>query len=53
MVAPTTISPTFFSIGKLSPVNMDSSTADVPFVIFPSTGIFSPGRTRMMSPEET
>jgi hypothetical protein len=33
------------STGRLSPVSMDSSTAERPSRIRPSTGIFSPGRT--------
>ena len=53
MVAPITVSPTFFSTGILSPVTIDSSTADCPFATVPSTGIFSPGRTTMVSPTTT
>ena len=32
---------------------MDSSTSDAPFITMPSTGIFSPGRTRTTSPITT
>ncbi len=49
-VPPTTISPIFFSTGILSPVIMDSSTDEDPLMIFPSTAIFSPGRTMTTSP---
>ena len=34
-----------FSTGRLSPVSIDSSTLLYPLIIFPSTGIFSPGLT--------
>ena len=50
MVAPTTPSPGPLSTGTLSPVIIDSSTAEVPLRTSPSTGIFSPGLTRTMSP---
>ncbi len=53
MLAPIRESPGPFSTGKLSPVSMDSSTAVVPETIVPSTGIFSPGLTRTMSPAST
>ena len=53
IVAPTTVFPSVFSTGKLSPVIIDSSTADVPLLITPSTGTFSPGRTRIVSPFTT
>jgi len=53
MVAPMTWSPAVFSTGMLSPVSMLSSTADLPSVTTPSTGIFSPGRTRTWSPTTT
>ena len=49
-VAPVTRSPSRFSTGTGSPVTIDSSTADVPETATPSTGIFSPGRTRRRSP---
>ncbi len=49
-VAPITISPTFFSTGILSPVSADSSTAENPSIISPSTGILCPGRTTIISP---
>ncbi len=53
IVAPMTSSPGFFSTGMLSPVIIDSSTADRPSRTTPSTGIFSPGRTMTMSPTTT
>ena len=42
-----------FSAGIASPVSMDSSTALVPSTTTPSTGIFSPGLTRNVSPATT
>jgi hypothetical protein len=53
MLAPMTLSPGPFSTGMLSPVSMDSSTAVRPLATSPSTGIFSPGLTRRMSPSST
>ncbi len=53
MVAPMTVLPTFFSTGILSPVSIDSSTEELPLIIMPSTGIFSPGRTTIVSPAMT
>ena len=50
MLPPVTGSPTALSTGMLSPVSMDSSTWASPVSIFPSTGIRSPGSTRMRSP---
>ena len=44
-VAPMTSAPGLFSTGSDSPVIIDSSTALLPSSTFPSTGIFSPGRT--------
>src|SRR5699024_12707736 len=41
IVAPITETPGTLSIGILSPVNIDSSTADCPSTISPSTGTFS------------
>ena len=41
------------STGRLSPVSMDSSTADSPSSTVPSTGMRSPGRTTTMSPGRT
>ena len=38
---------------SVSPVSMLSSTLDVPAVTMPSTGTFSPGRTRTRSPTAT
>ena len=40
-----TVSFNFLSTGSLSPVSIDSSTADCPSTIVPSTGMRSPGRT--------
>jgi len=53
MVAPMTGSLTFLSTGRLSPVTMLSSMLLAPLTIMPSTGIFSPGLTMMMSPKST
>ena len=50
IVEPTTVSPTFLTTGILSPVTIDSSSVVTPSRISPSTGIFSPGLTRIMSP---
>ena len=50
MVPPVTGSPAFFSTGTGSPVIIDSSTELDPSTTMPSTGIFSPGRTRSRSP---
>ncbi len=50
MVPATTASPFFLSTGIGSPVNIDSSIVLSPSVIFPSTGILSPGFTRNKSP---
>jgi hypothetical protein len=44
-VAPMTSSPFFLETGSDSPVSMDSSTAELPSTMTPSTGTFSPGRT--------
>jgi hypothetical protein len=49
IVAPVTRSPGFFA-PEGSPVIMDSSTFDEPSRQTASTGIFSPGRTRSLSP---
>src|SRR5699024_2613935 len=46
---PITSSPLYFSTGTDSPVSMDSSIADLPSTIVPSTGIFSPGFTSTRS----
>ena len=48
-----TASPARFSTGIGSPVIIDSSTELPPSVSRPSTGIFSPGRTRRTSPCRT
>ncbi len=53
MVAPMTSLPGSFLTGILSPVIIDSSTADFPSLTIPSTGIFSPGRTITTSPTKT
>ena len=50
MVPPVTRSPVVFSTGMGSPLTMDSSMELRPSSTEPSTGIFSPGRTRSMSP---
>jgi len=42
--------PGCLSTGRLSPVSMDSSTDERPSSTRPSTGTFSPGRTRIVSP---
>ena len=52
-VAPVTLSPTLFSTGIASPVSIDSSTDERPSTTVPSTGIFSPGRTRKRVPALT
>ena len=49
-VAPVTRAPFAFSTGIGSPLIMDSSTLLAPSRTTPSTGIFSPGRTRRRSP---
>ena len=50
ILPPITLSPGFLLTGMLSPVIIDSSTEVFPFTIFPSTAIFSPGFTTIMSP---
>ncbi len=52
-VAPVTWAPAAFSTGIGSPVSIDSSTALRPSSTTPSTGTFSPGRTRSRSPGTT
>ena len=52
-VAPVTGSPAAFSTGTGSPVSIDSSTDERPSTTVPSTGTFSPGRTRSRSPTAT
>ena len=49
-VPPVTLSPGPFSTGTGSPVIIDSSTELDPSSTTPSTGTFSPGRTRRRSP---
>ena len=50
IVPPITLSPGCFSTGIGSPVTIDSSTLLRPSTTTPSTGTFSPGRTRSESP---
>ncbi len=50
IVPPITVSPFFFSIGMLSPVIMLSSIVECPSIMTPSTGIFCPGFTSIVSP---
>ena len=50
-VPPVMLSPGFFCTGSLSPVSSDSSTRQLPSRIFPSAGMRSPGRSRIVSPE--
>ena len=45
-----TLPPTSLLTGMDSPVTIDSSSDDLPSTISPSTGTFSPGRTRNLSP---
>ena len=52
-VADFTSSPTALSTGRLSPVSAASFTALFPETTRPSTGMFSPGFTRKMSPTRT
>ena len=53
MVPPMTFAPTSLVTGIDSPVTIDSSTALRPSTTAPSTGTFSPGRTRRRSPTWT
>ena len=53
MVAPMTSSPGPLSTGIDSPVSIDWSRLEAPSVTMPSTGTFSPGRTRTRSPTWT
>ena len=50
MVAAEIASPSALSTGMLSPVSADSSSAEFPSMITPSTGTLSPGRTTNTSP---
>ncbi|MNJ41437.1 hypothetical protein D3C77_363620 [compost metagenome] len=50
MAPPITLSPGSLVTGMDSPVTMDSSIATRPSTSSPSTGTFSPGRTRRLSP---
>ena len=52
-VPPVTFSPAPFSTGMGSPVTIDSSTDERPSTTDPSTGTFSPGRTRRSMPGAT
>jgi len=47
------LSPTRLVTGNGSPVSIDSSSALLPSITTPSTGTFSPGRTRRLSPSWT
>jgi hypothetical protein len=49
-VPPITLASTALETGIGSPVMLDSSTEPAPSTIAPSTGTFSPGRTRSRSP---
>ena len=53
IVAPITLLPFDFSTGIDSPVIIDSSTLEYPSTTMPSTGIFCPGLTIIMSPAST
>ncbi len=53
IVAPINASPVLFVTGIGSPVNIDSSTELEPLTTTPSTGTFSPGRIRRISPTTT
>ena len=53
ILAPITVLPIFFSTGILSPVSIDSSIEVLPSIISPSTGSFSPGFTKIISPTIT
>ena len=53
MAAAATLSPGPLSTGRDSPVRADSSTAEVPSTMTPSTGMDWPGRTTMRSPTRT
>ena len=48
-----TLAPGSLVTGIDSPVTIDSSSDERPSVTMPSTGTFSPGRTRRMSPTAT
>jgi len=48
-VAAKTSAPSTLAAGMLSPVNMDSSTLELPETTTPSVEIFSPGRTTIKS----
>jgi len=49
IVPANTFSPSFLSTGTGSPLSILSSTYEVPLMTIPSTAIFSPGLTRMVS----
>ena len=53
MLPPVTRLPSVFSIGRLSPVSIDSSALLSPFIILPSSGMLSPGFTITVSPTAT
>ena len=50
MAPAATLSPTVWSAGRLSPVSMEASMAPLPWMMRPSTGMRSPGRTTIRSP---
>ena len=52
-VPPMTCAPAVLVTGIDSPVTMDSSREERPSSTLPSTGTFSPGRTRSLSPTTT
>ena len=52
-VEPMTSSPACLTTGSASPVSMASSMAEEPSTTMPSTGTFSPGRTRTRSSRTT
>jgi len=49
IVPPMIFAPVSFVTGIDSPVTIDSSNAERPSTMTPSTGTFSPGRTRSLS----
>ena len=53
ILAPITLLPISFSTGMLSPVSIDSSIDVLPSITSPSTGNFSPGFTKTISPATT
>ena len=53
IVPPITLAPRSLVTGIDSPVTIDSSSDERPSITSPSTGTFSPGRTRSRSPTAT